>query len=168
MRRTSPWRRPGTFVVLALVALALAGTASGTVMRETVPAAEAITFDADDLACLGEDVALSGVLQVTLHDTLDTRGILHFRLRAQARGVKAVGESGTIWLLRGQTSVAFKGVEDPETGAVDYRVFRFLNNFRVIGRAGAPSTSDHFLVHTTVNANGEVTADVENLRSTCR
>jgi hypothetical protein len=152
-----------------LSTLALAGTATAMVQRETVPAAEAVFFDPDDIECLGEEVTLTGVVRITVQSTLDRRGILHFRVTSQPRNVKAVGsESGTLWLLRGQTTTAFKGVEDPETGEIAFSNFRFLNVFRVVGRAGEPSSSDHFLVHTTVNANGEVTAQVEHVRSTCR
>ena len=74
---TFTWRRTRAFVFIALVAFVVVGAANASVMRETVPAADAVTFDQDDLDCLGEEVTLTGVVRVTVHVTLDSRGIQH-------------------------------------------------------------------------------------------
>lgn len=168
--RTPTWRRAGVVLILGLSSLVLAGTVGAETVRETVPAADAVFFDPDDIECLGEEVTVTGKVRMTTQGTIDANGVSHILFTSQARGVKAIGsESGTIWLLRGQTKVAYKGVEDPETGEVAYSNFRFMNVFRVVGRAGSPTSVDHLVLHTTADPKtGEITTRVDHVQSTCQ
>ena len=99
--RTPTWRRAGVVLILGLSSLVLAGTAGAETVRETVPAADAVFFDPDDIECLGEEVTVTGKVRMTTQGTIDANGVSHILFTSQARGVKAIGsESGTIWLLR--------------------------------------------------------------------
>ncbi len=44
----------------------------------------------------------------------------------------------------------------------------YVNNFRIIGQGRGNNFLVHQTVHFTLNANGELTADVNNYRSECK
>lgn len=43
-----------------------------------------------------------------------------------------------------------------------------MNNFRMIGQGPGNNFAIHQNIHITVNADGEITAQVDNHRVTCR
>ncbi|HEU4508611.1 MAG TPA: hypothetical protein VFR78_10260 [Pyrinomonadaceae bacterium] len=45
--------------------------------------------------------------------------------------------------------------------------FTFINNFRIIGQGPGNNFQVHATTHTTINANGDVTVDVENTTTVC-
>ncbi|MCA1693479.1 MAG: hypothetical protein LC749_01410 [Actinobacteria bacterium] len=47
-------------------------------------------------------------------------------------------------------------------------VFTVVNNFYLIGTAGAPSYQVHVVLHDTINAEGDYAANVLTIRVTCQ
>lgn len=88
-------------------------------------------------------------------------GTAHF----QPQGAKLIGlDSGAEYVGTGITRDGFHEPRD-ETGAAN---FTFVNNFRIIGKGDAPSFLAHDVVHVTVNANGDITAEIEHVGAECK
>ena len=109
----------------------------------------------------GEAVELSGTLHVLTHTTLDGSGGVHTKLHRQPQGVKGTGlTTGAQYQGTGATQEQFNG----KVGEVRTSV----NNFRLIGHGPANKYLVHQTLHVTVNANGEVTASVDNFSLECK
>ena len=110
----------------------------------------------------GEDVTLSGEMHKVYHVTVnDGRGSVHIINHCQPQGISGIGlTSGDKYQATGATLSSFNGwVGIPETD---------VNNYRIIGQGPGNNFLVHETVHITVNANGEVTSDVENVRIGCK
>jgi hypothetical protein len=113
----------------------------------------------------GEPVLISGTLHVLIHETISDAGQAQFKFHFQPQGASGVG------LTTGDTYRA-TGVTQ-QTTTVDLTdgaplEFTFINNFRIIGRGRDNNLLVHLTVHITVNANGELTAEVVNTSAECR
>jgi hypothetical protein len=112
-------------------------------------------------ACTGEAVTLSGDLHIML-TIQETGNGLRIGTHAQPVGLTGTGAlSGATYHGVGITRENF--FVDPP-GVFDST---FVNNFYIIGEGGAPNFMVHITAHLTVNANGEVTADIVNINVTC-
>jgi hypothetical protein len=79
------------------------------------------------------------------------------------QGVRGRGlTSGTIYRGTGATHSSFNTSGPPPFEE------SFVNTFNIIGRGPANNLLVHETIHLTVNANGDVTAEVTNTRVTCR
>ncbi len=109
----------------------------------------------------GELVYLAGSLHVLYHITLNDRGGYHAKSLAEPQGVSGVG------LTTGDRYVGTGVTQDQFNGTVGYE-FTYINNFRIIGQGKGNNFLVHETYHVTVNANGEVTAYVDNFSVGCR
>lgn len=108
----------------------------------------------------GEEVDLSGRLHIAEAVTLDAAGGLHLSTQVNPQGVSGVGvTTGATYRGTGVTRSNFN--VSPGLRVVQ------VNNFRLIGTAGAPTLSVHAVSVFVVNANGVVTASVEQVKVTC-
>jgi hypothetical protein len=110
----------------------------------------------------GELVQLSGSLHILSHVTENKN---RFRVVSQfnPQGVRGVGlTTGTVYQGTGVTRNTFSGSFN--NGQYEET---FIDNFRLIGKAGAASLRIHQTFHVTVNANGDVTALVEQYNADC-
>lgn len=113
---------------------------------------------------LGEDVAIEGELVIRTHSTEDENGGVHLVTHVRPSGVVGVGAvsglryrgTGGTFLHEGYAADGFPAV------------YSFVNNFRIIGQGPSNNLSIHMTVHQTVNAGGELTADVDLSHSDCR
>lgn len=109
----------------------------------------------------GEEVILSGTLHLLSHTTFDNRGGFHAKFHAQPQGVTGLGlTTGDTYQGTGVTQDQFNGTVGSE--------FTFVNNFNIIGQGPGNNAMIHETFHVTVNANGQVTAVVDNFRATCK
>lgn len=109
----------------------------------------------------GEIVDLSGTLHVVFDTTLNNSGGFHTKAHFQPQGVTGIGRtSGDKYQATGVTQQNFNGNVGTQ--------FTFVNNFRIIGQGPGNNFLVHQLVHITVNANGEVTAFVDNSSIECK
>lgn len=139
-------------------------SASTSITNDQVPFAQ-IAFVPCANNGAGEPVLISGTLHVLIHQTISDAGHLQFKVHFQPQGASGVG------LTTGDTYRA-TGVTQ-QTQTVDLtdgapQEFTFINNFRIIGKGPDNNLLVHQTVHFTVNANGEVTAEVVNTSVECR
>jgi hypothetical protein len=113
----------------------------------------------------GETVLLLGELHIVFHITITEDGHVTVKSQANPQGVSGVGSTtGDKYQGTGVTSTTATFDEVEEFPAE----FTLINNFRIIGQG--PAGNDllvHTTDHVTVNANGEMTADVHIENVTC-
>jgi hypothetical protein len=109
----------------------------------------------------GETVTLTGNLHFQSHTTVDAQGGLHANVHTQPQGVSGTGDV---------TGAKYQGtgVTQDRINVTAGETFTFVNNFRIIGQGPGNNFLVHQNVHITINANGDLTADVDNLRAECK
>lgn len=112
----------------------------------------------------GEFIEGEGRLHAIVRETIDSAGGLHFGTHYQPMGLKATGQTtgdryNANGVTQSSTNVNSGGLPFTDT---------FINNYRMVG-TGRDAVSYHVsqTIHTTINANGELTAIVDNTRITC-
>ena len=147
-------------ILLAVVASGLVAvtSASATAVTERVP------FDfvlAPEEGC-GEAIQVSGTLLTEFSFTETSSGNVEIGFHFSPQGVTGVGlTSGATYHSTGETL----GTTTIRTsgGISD----TFVNNFKFIGEGSAPNFLETDVIHLTVNANGVVTATVEQSMIRC-
>lgn len=147
-------------ILLAVVASGLLAvtSASATAVTERVP------FDfvlAPEEGC-GEAIQLSGTLLTEFSFTETSSGNVEVGFHFNPQGITGVGlTSGATYHATGETlgttTINAKG------GISD----TFVNNFKIIGEGSAPNFLETDIIHLTVNANGVVTATVDQSMIRC-
>lgn len=143
--------------------LALTGTMRPTAVRaaaETFTVVETFPINFVIQGC-EEPIELSGQLHSVFHVTIDASGGVHVVGQTNPQGVTGIGlVTGTQYQGTGVSRFNFNMQAGEEFTSVD--------SFKIIGRG----TTDNLLVqgtfHVTVNANGEVTAVVDNFFVKCQ
>ena len=100
----------------------------------------------------------SGFFQIVTHETQTPSGAYYLGVEANAQGVKAVAPTGATYQLPG----GFRMEMNQTPGATTQTEVDVLN---VVGQGSAPNFTVHGVVHTTVDANGNVIALVSHLTS---
>ncbi len=111
----------------------------------------------------GEDVVLSGFLHILVHQTINDNRF-RVKLHFQPQGISGSGVStGDKYQATGVTQETFGGsfVNGQFTTT-------FINNFRIIGQGRGNNFLVHQNAHVTFNANGEITAEVDNFSVVCK
>jgi hypothetical protein len=122
---------------------------------------EIVTFVPCAADGAGELVALSGSLHLLSHFTEDGAGGFHVMNEANPQGVSGTGlTTGDTYHGTGVTRSNFNAHGLPFNQT-------FVNNFRIIGEEPGNNFMVHQNLHITVNANGEMTAFVDNFRVDC-
>jgi hypothetical protein len=141
-------------VTTAALAMPVATQASAT--TEKVP------FDADVLACNGDVIHISGTLLNIFTVTTTPSGGFVVSSHFQPQGIKGVDlTTGTPYVATGLTRDIL--VVSPAGGSTE----TFVNRFHIQATRGAESFIVSEVFHITVNADGDVTAFVDNFSSTC-
>ena len=114
------------------------------------------------IPCADDLVLLEGKLHILTHVTLANNAIV-VKSHYQPQGISGVGISGDKYQATGVTQDIFKGsMVNGQFAATS------INNFRIIGQRTNNNYLVHATLHTTVNANGEVTATVDQLSVECK
>jgi hypothetical protein len=161
--------------VIAIVsALALLGAAIVTIPLQqqayaqatTVTSRERFRFDAELLVpCAaggeGELVHLTGELHALFHVTLDSAGGGHAKIHINTEGLIGTGLT---------TGDKYHGHQVIKTGINVKKGVQVTQviTLHIIGQGNAPNFLGHLTLHTTVNPDGTVTADVSNLQIKCK
>ncbi len=111
----------------------------------------------------GEVVTLSGNLHLLVSTTVNANHI-SFDMHIQPQGISGVGSvTGNKYQGTGITRLSFEA---------DVVAFPFIqtsvNNFKIIGQGPDNNFLVHENIHITVNANGTVTASVDNFSMSCQ
>jgi hypothetical protein len=114
--------------------------------------------------CVGEEVTFTeGAVEMTIHLTILPGGEAKFSIQAVAKGITGTGlTSGATYRLTGALSLKY---EEPVAPPLR---FSFLDHLNIIGPGQANNLRLFYQTHLTVNANGEVTAFMDNFRARCR
>jgi hypothetical protein len=160
---------------IAHVGLALLAGALVVMTSQPATAAEGATVTRVDLGAAtqvscalggaGEEVVVQGTIHTVLIQTTDSAGGTHFVLRVNYSGMTGTGlTSGTIYravATEGSTSHDF----DPFVGP-PYS-FTSTTHVRFVGRGPGNDFTVVSLIHVTVNAQDQVTAELQELRVDC-
>jgi hypothetical protein len=112
--------------------------------------------------CTGDTVTFN---QGTLHDMFDmTVNGSHFSVTThdQPHNLTGTDTSG-----RGYEGVGITTEHDSGSFVNGQAVRTFVNNFYIIGKAGAPSFKTHETIHVTMRPSGDMTASHDSPRITC-
>lgn len=143
-------------IMLVVTGFAVPATAHAATSTQTIPLN---TFVA---ACNGDTIQLSGSLLIIQTGTTTASGGFVFSLHFQPQGVSGVDlQTGTMYRGTGVTrSIA---VSSPVGGSTQ----TLVNQFRVQATSGGQSFIITELLHVTVNANGTLTAFLDNFSASC-
>lgn len=111
--------------------------------------------------CTGETITLTGEMVIMVHDLDDAAGGFHETFTIVPHGVTAVGASGTQYRSIGAHSDSFS------TGTGRATTFSFSVAFLVVSEGGTDNFVAKATIHFTVNAKGDVTAELEGFRAEC-
>lgn len=151
------------FLILILSVSLINIGLSFPVRAEVVTNTSVPFFLSFDNPCSGESVFLSGNLHVLVHVTFDGNGGAHFYEHFQPMGVSGEGLfSGRRYQATGETITR---TNFSSSGVV---TDNFVNNFKIIGQGRGGNFLVHANFHVTINANGDLTAFVDNASSECR
>lgn len=109
----------------------------------------------------GEEVHLTGYLHVTFSQTFDNAGGVHVKFHVNPQGISGTG------LITGD-QYRGTGVSQDQFNAKVGEEYTFINNFNIIGQGPGNNALVHENFHITIDANGNLTAWVENSHSECR
>jgi hypothetical protein len=158
MRRTPVALGLAAAAVIVGASPAGAETASHFKVNQQIPFAGFQVF----VPCTGDTITFT---QGFLHDMFDlTVNGSHVSLTThdQPHALKGTDTSG-----RRYEGVGITREHDTGSFVNGHAVTTFVNNFNMIGKAGAPSFKTHETFHVTVTPSGKVTAFHDNLRTTC-
>ncbi len=109
----------------------------------------------------GEDIRLTGTLNIVLVEKTNGNGHVVFHLGTNPQGATGMGlTTGTVYRATGitlETVTVSPGFTDT-----------FVNNFRIIGPGRTANVLIHEVFHVTVNAQGVVTAELDHFTAECK
>lgn len=112
--------------------------------------------------CTGEDVALSGSFQVVVHITADASGGFHLAAEGNAKNVSGTGlDSGISYRATGGFWDEFNS-----SGAAQ-ETFTSASVFNALSQGSASNLVLHGVFHFTIDANGNLTAFVDDVSFEC-
>ncbi len=154
-------------VSLAMLAsamyLVIAGASRADVITNT-----SVPFSVDFFVPCGSDtggqnVHLAGDLHILLSLTGKDSTRVSAKAHYQPQGLSGVAADGTKYQATGVTQDMF------EVNFVNGQATHtYVNNFRLIGQGPGNNFLVHENIHLTINANGIVTASVDNFKIDCK
>jgi hypothetical protein len=147
-------------VVLTLVLIVPAYAQATSYTSSMILPMDDVSFN----PCTGEFIHFTGRMHIVSHTSFDANGGLHNKYQLQPMGL-----SGTVI----GTGVKYKGVGVTKFQPYSYPIgepisITNVNNYRLIGQGPAVNFMVHQTIHITFNANEEMTANVENVKMTCK
>ena len=166
--RRPPFKRNALHLTLAAMLLtsilpgAAFAQADTTTTNEFIPFSQLAFVPCADGGA-GEEVLITGTLHVLSHVTVNGKRV-NINQQFQPQGATGVGQT-TGAVYRGTGGTRFHDTFPLTNGATE---FTYVNSFVIIGPGPDNNLLIHETVHTTINANGEVTSDVANISVECR
>ena len=147
-----------TLLVFAAAGSPAFGQATTTTTNEEVPVSSSVVN-----SCNGDVVNYQGTLHVTNTFTTDSSGGTHMKTHSNFQDVTGVGTPSGINYRVGTTSN--ETTNDNDGPQLEMTVIQIV---KVVSQGSAPNLFLHFVLHVTVNANGQTTSTVTEIRSECR
>jgi len=146
-----------TLVVVVVVGVATSPMQAAVTTNTSIPITLVV-----DIPCAGELVVLNGPLHILISVTFDNAGGFHMVGHFQPQGISGLGQTtGAKYQATGETEFQTNAKAVPfETS--------FVNNFKIICQGPGNNLLIHENMHLTVNANGTVTAVIDNTSFECR
>jgi hypothetical protein len=146
------------------VALALVGMVVQTPTHAAVVVNTQVPFTLIVAStCQPEIVTLTGSIHILQTSEVDSNGGTHFKSQFQSQGISGVS------ML---TGIKYQGMRLNQTHTIDHSTpaleTTIQNDIRIIGQGPGNNLLLHITMHMTINANGEVTANVVNTSIECR
>ena len=112
-----------------------------------------------------ELVEMTGVVHDVYQLWQDGDGKLHLRMHTNIHGSGVGLDTGDTWTYNSTSNYTVHyGVFAAQPAPVDTRV----HSLKLIGQGSAPNWRRDFVIHRTINANGEITADFSWGHAVCR
>ena len=146
--------------VVALLAIT-AGSAAAGATSETSP----VTITTE--SCDGELVVFTGEQHTVTHERVSRDGTVHeyVQVHETLAGVGTV--TATLYRLNDFQMTDFNLSVDAETGTVSGPITVHDTVARIVSEGPTPNLYVFILTHVTLNANGEPTATVQDVRFDC-
>jgi hypothetical protein len=158
-----------TYVAILTLVLSVVSAGTARASATTTMSNVSINFDGFTVfvPCAaggaGEWVVFNGDLHVLLEETDNAAGGIQVKSHFQPQGLTGTGlTTGAKYQATGVTQDEF----NVGPGGLPYTE-TFVNNFRMIGQGPGNNYMVHETFHITINANGTVTAYVDNFSITC-
>jgi hypothetical protein len=155
------WLNVSILVALAWLLVGVVPVyAQATTVRETVTEPlDLVLFN----ECTGEAVALTGELRITTKTTIDADGGTHATFHLVPQDVQGVGlESEIEYRGVGGARIHFNADADEVPS-----IFTATALFNLVTQGGSDNLQVKYRFHVTVNATGEVTAEVSDFIIRC-
>lgn len=152
--------------ILALVlALALSAVATFPTFAKATTASEIFIepYNATITACNGEEVQLSGELLFIFHTNRDAQDALHTTIALVPNQIVGVGsETGATYRAVGGDRENYYNLdgEAPIT-------YTNTDMFNLVSQGSSDNLLAKYTFHVTVNANGEISAEVDQTTEEC-
>jgi hypothetical protein len=147
----------------SLLTLAVVLAKPAQAQAETTTDTDRSTFSSRADGCT-ETVFVHATFNTVAHTTTDANGGFHSTFHSSLTGQGEGLDSGDKYVINGVSNVA----RNSPTGAD--LTFTQTIHFKIIRQGSASATDDvqnSALIHVTVNAQGEVTAEFEEFKSEC-
>jgi hypothetical protein len=110
----------------------------------------------------GEDIVLTGTLHIVFFEVHSSSGNAVYKSMVNLQGLSGYGvDTGDVYRGTGM-SQGISTVKDIND------VYTSINNMNFVGPGPGSNFVLHATFHLTFNANGELTAEVDNYSSECR
>jgi hypothetical protein len=154
--------KPKSFpLIAAIIALLSPSTSNSEVITQIeIPLATTVTVPCA-AGGAGEMVDLTGEVHAVFSATVDANGGLHIATHFNNVGVSGVG------LTTGDKYQAAGGDYFVSNSGGGANEFTFVNNFEMMAPGSGNNLHVHELVHVTVDANGEITTEIDNITVDC-
>jgi len=153
--------------ILALViAFALSAVVTFPSYAEAITITDSVTepYETTITACNGEEVHLSGELLFIYHVTVDANDAIHSAFILVPQNVVGVGaETGVRYRAVGGDREQFYNL-DADVGPITYTN---TDMFNLVSQGGSDNFQAKYTFHVTVNANGEITVEVDQYSARC-
>jgi len=156
------------FLMACSETLPTADTPDPQFVSQAVPATQA-TFELSEVwdLCGYDLVNVTGSLHHAVRGVIDSDGGMHHWIHIDHYRLMFVGQNtGYVWRYNDTTMRESQWYETPEHYGPD-NWMRWNEHIRVIGTDGAPSFSANNVIHSTVNANGDLVMYHEKLEPLC-
>ena len=153
-----------TAAALALI-VAGAAPAAGRADEQNADVATAdIAFAFE--SCSGDTVVFAATLHTVARVGTSSDGGLHLVAHSQIHGEGVGVPSADIYQINENFASETANFRQDEDGTVSFEITS-VNSVVAVSRGALDNTRVFMLTHVTVNANGEMTATVDNARADC-